>query len=146
MQGQAMLIPAVVNVSAQEQAMLAHADEVLSKLGIAVEPFGPTSVAIQKFPILLTERGVDGPVFLREVLDTLHDDETADEERLLESVLAVMSCKAAIKAGDPITQFEAEELLAAAAGIDKSSACPHGRPTTLHMTLAELEKQFMRRE
>jgi DNA mismatch repair protein MutL len=146
LQGQAMLIPAVVNVSAQEQAMLAEAEDVLSKLGIAVEPFGPTSVAIQQFPTLLTERGVEGPAFLREVLDTLHDDETADEERLLESVLAVMSCKAAIKAGDPITQFEAEELLSAAAGIDKSSACPHGRPTTLHMTLAELEKPFMRRE
>ena len=146
LQGQAMLIPAVVNVSAQEQAMLAQADAVLSKLGITVEPFGPTSVAIQEFPTLLTERGVEGPAFLREVLDTLHDDETADEERLLESVLAVMSCKAAIKAGDRITQLEAEELLSAASGIEKSSACPHGRPTTLHMTLAELEKQFMRRE
>jgi DNA mismatch repair protein MutL len=63
---------------------------------------------------------------------------------MLEAVLAMMACKAAIKAGDPLSPAEMADLLDSAAGIDKASACPHGRPTTLRMSLRELEKQFHR--
>jgi DNA mismatch repair protein MutL len=57
----------------------------------------------------------------------------------------MMSCKAAVKAGDPLKPEEISALLAQKSMVEKSSNCPHGRPTTLRMTLRDLEKQFKRR-
>jgi DNA mismatch repair protein MutL len=55
-----------------------------------------------------------------------------------------MACKAAVKAGDPLSPHEVRDLLAAREGLEKGSACPHGRPTTIKLTLKDLEKQFHR--
>jgi DNA mismatch repair protein MutL len=65
-------------------------------------------------------------------------------EQVLEKVLQSMACKAAVKAGDKLSDEEMTHLLANARLAPKSSNCPHGRPTTLKMSLAELEKQFKR--
>jgi len=117
---------------------------MLGRLGIETSPFGPNTVAVQRFPSLLAGRGVAAGDFLRELLDKLADDETTDGERLLADVLDMMACKAAVKAGDPLSPAEIEALLARRDEADKISACPHGRPTTLKLTLADLEKQFHR--
>jgi len=142
--GQRLLIPATFAATdAETDALTCHQD-LLARLGIETAPFGPDTVAVQQFPTLLADRGVAPADFVRELLDRLADDETADPERLLEDVLAMMSCKAAVKAGDPLTADEIDALLAKAETLEKASACPHGRPTTLRMTLKDLEKQFRR--
>ncbi|MBN1553996.1 MAG: DNA mismatch repair endonuclease MutL [Phycisphaerae bacterium] len=141
---QRMLIPRTVQVSPAEAALLEESTELLAKLGIEVAPFGPNTWAVQQYPTVLAERGVKMDAFFRELLDALNDDETTDPERLLEAVLAMMACKAAVKAGQPLRQEEMRQLLAGLDEVDKSSACPHGRPTTLRMTLKDLHKQFQR--
>ena len=55
-----------------------------------------------------------------------------------------MACKAAVKAGQRLTHDEMAALLARRADTPRTSACPHGRPTTLTLTVAELAKQFKR--
>ncbi|MCY2930587.1 MAG: DNA mismatch repair endonuclease MutL [Planctomycetota bacterium] len=142
--GQRLLIPETLTVTAAEADAAASRAELLGRLGIEVEPFGPRTLAIQQFPSLLTGRGVSPVEFLREVLDRLAEDEAADPERLLEGLLSMLACKAAVKAGDPLTGQEIDSLLARAAEADKASSCPHGRPTTLRLTLKDLEKQFHR--
>ena len=141
---QRMLIPQTLTVTAAEADLLAANEELLARLGIEVAPFGPETIAIQQFPTLLAERGAQGPEFLREVLDTLGEDSSAGPEQLIEDVLQVMACKAAIKAGQPLSSDEMESLLARRDDVEKSSSCPHGRPTTLKLTLQDLEKQFKR--
>ena len=69
---------------------------------------------------------------------------SADAEQLIEGILQVMACKAAIKANQQLSRDEMESLLARRDEIDKASSCPHGRPTTLKLTLQDLEKQFKR--
>jgi DNA mismatch repair protein MutL len=59
-------------------------------------------------------------------------------------ILAVMACKAAVKAGSPLTTEEMQSLIARADQIEKATSCPHGRPTMLRLTLRDLEKQFHR--
>jgi DNA mismatch repair protein MutL len=54
------------------------------------------------------------------------------------------ACKAAIKAGQRLTDSEIEELLAERQRFESTSRCPHGRPTTIRFSLSELEKQFKR--
>jgi len=142
--GQRLLIPETLRVTAEEAAALERHAELLRRLGIEVASFGPATVAVQQFPTLLAERGVAAGEFLRDVLDTLGEDETADSERLLEEVLEMMACKAAVKAGDPLTPAEMESLLARGEAAQKGAACPHGRPTTLKLTLKDLQKQFKR--
>ena len=141
---QRMLIPQTLTVTAAEADLLAANEELLSRLGIEVAPFGPETIAIQQFPTLLAERGTHAVEFLREVLDTLGEDSSAGPEQLIEGLLQVMACKAAIKAGQPLSSAEMESLLARADDAEKSSSCPHGRPTTLKLTLHDLEKQFKR--
>ena len=144
MQTQPLLIPLSITVTPAEADMLSEATELLGKIGIEVSPFGPDTFAVQRYPTVLARRGVAMDAFLRELLDKMAEDETVDPERLLEDVLAMMACKAAIKAGDPLGQAEMQALLDSADGLEKCSACPHGRPTTLRLTLKDLEKQFHR--
>jgi DNA mismatch repair protein MutL len=142
--GQRMLIPETLSVTEGEADLLDRQADLLKRLGIEVEPFGPRTIAIQQFPALLTGRGVSAGVFLRELLDHMTEDETVDSERLLGEVLNMMACKAAVKAGDPLTPGEIEALLARRETAEKASSCPHGRPTTIKLTLRDLEKQFKR--
>ncbi len=148
---QHMLIPETFSVTPAEAALLETHADLLERLGIEVEPFGKSTWAVQRYPSILAERGVQMGPFLRELLDQLADDAAdgaeaseAIGERMLEAVLAMMACKAAIKAGDPLSPAEMADLLDRAAGIEKATACPHGRPTTLRMSLRDLEKQFHR--
>jgi DNA mismatch repair protein MutL len=55
-----------------------------------------------------------------------------------------MSCKAAVKAGDRLTDLELGELVALREQVERSSNCPHGRPTSVRLTIRELEKLFQR--
>lgn len=142
--GQRLLIPETINVTAGENDLIVRHGDLLKRLGIEVESFGPDTMAIQQFPSLLIERGVSAGPFLRELLDKLGEDETTDSERILENVLSMLSCKAAVKAGDPLTAAEIDSLLEQRETIEKASSCPHGRPTTIILTLKNLEKQFKR--
>jgi DNA mismatch repair protein MutL len=142
--GQRMLIPQTLAVTGGEKAVLESCAELLERLGIEVAPFGPDSVAVQQFPSLLAHRGVEATAFLRELLDKLSEDETTDSERLLEDILEMMACKAAVKAGQPLTAEEMDSLLRRREEAEKASSCPHGRPTTIKLTLKDLERQFKR--
>ncbi len=142
--GQKMLIPQTIEVTAGEASLLEGAVDLLGRLGIEVVPFGPNSFAIQQYPTVLAERAVEMDVFLRELLDRLAEEDRTDGERMMEEVLSMMACKSAIKAGDPLGEAEMQDLLNAAEHTEKSSSCPHGRPTTLRMTLKDLERQFHR--
>ncbi|MFP4104621.1 MAG: DNA mismatch repair endonuclease MutL [Phycisphaerae bacterium] len=141
---QRTLIPEPISVTAAEAALLEDQGKLLGRLGIEVEQFGPTSVAVQRFPMLLLERNVQPGRFLREFLDELSEDETTGSEKVLEGLLAMMACKAAVKAGDPLTPEEMDDLLTQRDTLEKASSCPHGRPTTILLSLKELEKQFKR--
>jgi len=116
---------------------------LLARLGVEVSGFGPGTVAIHSFPSFL-ER-IDPVEFVRELLER-GEQELLDlhEEELLHGVLDMMACKAAVKAGDPLSPGEIEALLARRELVERSSNCPHGRPTTLRLTLRDLEKQFKR--
>jgi DNA mismatch repair protein MutL len=142
--GQRLLLPETLKVTQAEAAALQDHAELLAMLGIELEPFGPDSLAVQQFPTLLAERGIGPGQFVRQIADMLAEDENAAGERLLEGALEMMACKAAVKAGDPLSPAEIAELLARRQEAEKGSACPHGRPTTLSLTFKELDKQFER--
>lgn len=143
LESQRLLIPQVIEAASTQLALLEQIQPLLARLGIEVSAFGPDSVAVHAFPTFL-ERLEPG-TFVRELLER-GEQELLDlhDEEVLHEVLDMMACKAAVKAGDPLSPAEITTLLARRELIERSSNCPHGRPTTLRLSLRDLEKQFKR--
>ncbi len=143
LESQGLLLPETLDVSpAQREAADAHRD-LFERIGVELSDYGPRSIAVQKFPTLLAN--VDMKKFVSDLLDRLvetHGD--TSDETLIHATIDMMACKAAIKAGDPLSQEEMYALLEQRHLTQRSSNCPHGRPTTLELTTKDLEKQFKR--
>ena len=143
LESQRLLIPEPVKVTPPQMAMLDSIRGVLQRLGIELAEFGPDSIAVQAFPSFLHR--LSPAKFVQELLEKGEQEQLdLHEEELLHDVLDMMACKAAVKAGDPLTSDEIAALLARRHLVDRSSNCPHGRPTTLKLSLKDLEKQFKR--
>jgi DNA mismatch repair protein MutL len=149
LESQRLLMPATVKADAGRQALLDDLKPLLDQIGIEAEPIGPDVIAVHAFPTLLFEKRVDPAEFVAELLDKAADgafDTTGptSSEAALHEALDMMSCKAAVKAGDHLTPEELADLLKRREAIERSSNCPHGRPTTIRLSLRDLERQFMR--
>lgn len=143
LESQRLLIPESFEVSVSEAGVLENNGELIERLGIELAPFGPKTLAIQSFPTLLA--GAAPIDFVQDLIDLLsHKAADLDAERLLDEVLNMAACKAAIKAGQKLSDNEIEQLLADREVVEGASRCPHGRPTTIKFTVSDLEKQFKR--
>jgi DNA mismatch repair protein MutL len=140
---QRLLVPAVVEMPAADADLLLAEAEALTAAGIAADRFGPTSVAVRSLPALLSNR--DPSRILGGIVERLRDGRPAGgRAALLESLLHSMACRAAIMAGDRITETQAAELLRRADLIDTRQGCAHGRPTALRIPFSDLERRFRR--
>ncbi len=75
----------------------------------------------------------------------LHTESLNNDDHILHEILDMAACKAAIKAGDYLNPQELSDLLKKRKEIERGSNCPHGRPTTMRLTIEELEQRFGRR-
>ena len=143
LESQKLLIPESFQLTDAQANVLKTNAELIEKLGIELTPFGPQTIAIQAFPTLLAR--VTPLDFVRDLIDLLIDKgDSLNAERLLEEVLSMAACKAAIKAGQKLTMSEIKQLLADRETAEYASRCPHGRPTTIKFSISDLEKQFKR--
>ena len=143
LQSQRLLIPESFEVSVSGAEALKANTDLTDKLGIELVPFGPRTMAVQAFPTLLSS--VQPLDFVQDLIDLLdRKDAGLDAERLLDEVLNMAACKAAIKAGQKLTDSEIEQMLADRQIAESASRCPHGRPTTIKFSISDLEKQFKR--
>ncbi|MBN2377275.1 MAG: DNA mismatch repair endonuclease MutL [Sedimentisphaerales bacterium] len=140
---QRRLIPETLDVTDTQLAALDNAADLLKELGILIDQFGPRTVAIQGFPLLLGK--LSPTAFINDLIDILQTNSgKLSREQLLHQILDMMACKAAVKAGDPLTEDEIESLLKTKQQTNRAGNCPHGRPTTISLSLDQLEKQFKR--
>ena len=144
LESQRLLLPDVVRVPPDRIEVLETQAETLARLGVELTASGPQTVTLHAFPSLL-ER-VDRVAFVQDLLDRLSEKGArTTTETLVHELLDMMACKAAVKMGDPLTADEIDALLARREVAERSSHCPHGRPTTLRLSLRDLERQFQRR-
>jgi DNA mismatch repair protein MutL len=142
---QRLLTPATIDASADRIEALERVQPLLERLGFEADAMGPETIGVHAFPSFLDERGVDPQAFLEDLLDRAENNGIpSDKEDALRDLLDMMSCKAAVKAGDNLTSQELEELLRMREQVERSSNCPHGRPTTIRLTIRELERRFGR--
>ena len=141
---QPLLIPEHVELSSSEfEAVTSHLG-VLSEAGVKVESFGGNTVVVRGKPALVGRTSASG--IIREVIDRLAalDADGGDHRAVVDEVLHSLSCRAAIKAGDPLSQAEVDTLVADRHRYPGTRHCPHGRPTSLMLSRRELDKQFRR--
>jgi DNA mismatch repair protein MutL len=146
LESQRLLSPVVVPASPAQMDRLPELAPLFTRIGVEVEPLGPTSLGVHAFPTFLFDRSVDPVEFMTELLEKAESEGfTPGSEQTMHEVLDMMACKAAVKAGDRMTDVELEELVRLREAVERSSNCPHGRPTTVRLTIKELEKLFQRR-
>ncbi len=142
LESQRLLVPEPVDLSAAEAALALEHAETLEQLGLQVEPFGGDTVLVLSQPVLLARHKVRD--LLREVLERIQAGGRAERRDLLDELLHMMSCKAAVKAGDRLAAAEIQALLRQRHLVEDAHHCPHGRPTALFFTREELDRQFKR--
>jgi DNA mismatch repair protein MutL len=116
---------------------------ILQKMGIGIESFGPNTFKIDSLPGFLNV--TDGAQFMRKVIDDLKSaSDRSSPLRLGEDMIAKTVCRHAVKANDPLRYLEVEKLIQDLLECDLPYCCPHGRPTMIQISNAELEKKFGR--
>jgi DNA mismatch repair protein MutL len=145
LESQRLLVPIVLERSAREVEILAEIEPLLVRLGISARPFGPRSVAIDGVPTLLHTRNADAGAFVGDLLaKAVEHGSLLSLEAALHEVVDMMSCKAAVKAGDALGDAEIRDLLRMRDSVERATACPHGRPTSIRIPRSELERRFGR--
>jgi len=140
---QRLLVPDVVELTAEDKAYVLAAQSALRHEGFLVEDFGGAAVAIHGVPAVLTRvapRAVLEAFLVGRGLGARATTADAIAERFHS-----MACRAAVMSGDRLAPEECRALLEQAAQLEHPHNCPHGRPTTLTFTWAELERHFRRR-
>ena len=138
---QPMLDPLVIELPPDELAAFEKSVDELNQIGYSVERFGETSIIVRAIPALV--RGVDISERMHQILQELANGGSG--ESWLDAVAISASCHTAISAGQPLSLPEMRELVAQLERCEHPRACGHGRPTMLHMSQLELERQFSRR-
>ncbi len=143
LESQRLLVPEPVSLTPTEAAAALEARDVLAQLGMDVEPFGGDTVLVSSYPAMLAN--FNPTDVLRQVVEQLLNSEKSPDRRdLLDDLLHMISCKAAVKAGDRLSREEVQTLLEQRHHYQDAHHCPHGRPTALVFTNAELDKRFKR--
>jgi DNA mismatch repair protein MutL len=140
---QALLIPEIVELAEDDLARLMAAAEDLGRLGLVIEPFGGSAVAVRETPAILGR--VDAAALLRDVLDELTEEgEARGVQARIEAVLSRMACHGSVRAGRAMRAEEMNALLREMEAVPHSGQCNHGRPTYVELKLADIERLFGR--
>ena len=142
--GQRLLLPLTLEVSPRDGDWLARNLDVLQRAGIGLEPFGAGTFKIDSLPTFL--RATEPTQLLRDILDDLRETSAQTSKlRLGEDMIAKTVCRHAVKANDYLREPELVRLIQDLLACELPYCCPHGRPTMIQMSYAELEKKFGRK-
>jgi len=140
---QDLLVPDQVELGPAQSVVLAAYLPELSKLGFLVEDFGNNTFVIKAVPVLLV--GADYKQLLLDILDEVNiHGKSGKMEKVRDEMLSVMACHPAIKVHRHLDQQEMEQLLADLFKCRMPHTCPHGRPTVVRFSMAEIMRMFKR--
>jgi len=140
---QPLLVPESIAVSAREADLAEESAAVFATLGLLVDRAGPTSLVIREVPALLKQ--ADAETMLRDVLSDLQDSGMSNRiEASCHDILATMACHHSVRANRALTIAEMNALLREMEVTERADQCNHGRPTWTTVSLADLDRLFLR--
>ena len=134
--------PYIASLSIREEEVLKEQAEVLRHLGFEFEHFGGRDYKVTGVPADLC--GLTGGELFLQLLDELVAEKLHGSPEMLVEKVASMSCKAAVKGNQVLSEPEAKAMIDLLLTLDNPYHCPHGRPTTISMSKQEIEKKFKR--
>ena len=137
---QMLLDPIVLELSSVDMLRVEKNIDVFKNFGFEVEIFGMNNILIRGVPNLFGTP--QSEKFILELIDNI--DKISNNYDLKDDRFAVMACKSAIKANDRIQNIEIESLFRQLEKCENPYTCPHGRPTMVEISKAEIEKMFKR--
>ncbi|HET7366128.1 MAG TPA: DNA mismatch repair endonuclease MutL [Burkholderiales bacterium] len=140
---QRLLVPAVFSADALDVATAEENRGLLERVGIEIVVSGPNELTVRSAPVLLASGDVVGLArsLLKEIRDYGASQMLAGRQNEL---LATMACHAAVRAHRTLTTAEMNALLREMEETERSGSCNHGRPTWYQLTMADLDKLFLR--
>jgi len=137
---QGLLQPITIELSPREEETLRASKEFLAEFGFTIEPFGNRSYVIRAIPAIMARANIIE--IISALLDSLASKESPNpwEEKIAQS----LACHGAIRAGQQLSNEEMRELIKQLEQTKQPRACPHGRPTMIHLSSHQLEKEFGR--
>ena len=140
---QPLLVPQTIAVSSKEVAIALELQSALIELGLIVDAAGEEQLVIREIPIALA--GGDVETLVRDVLSDLLTFGSSDRLTAhMDEILSTMACHGSVRANRRLTLPEMNALLRAMEVTERSGQCNHGRPTWVQLTMAELDKLFLR--
>ncbi len=140
---QRLLLPETVELSARDANFLRGQLPTLTRLGVGLSEFGERTFLLDALPPFV--KAANPRRFVLELVDELKAaGQEVNSARLGEHTVAKTVCRHAVKAHDPLTGAELENLVEDLRRCAMPYTCPHGRPTLIEMNFRELEKKFGR--
>jgi len=140
---QRLLVPAVLSANALDVATAEEHREALERLGLEVSVSGPNELTVRAAPALLASGDIAG--LARDILREIREyGASAMLSARQNELLATMACHAAVRAHRTLTLTEMNALLREMEETERSGSCNHGRPTWYQLTMADLDKLFLR--
>ena len=140
---QPLLVPVQLELSLSDKSVLEENLELLKGLGFEVEPFGGNTFSVYGVPSSMVKE--DPSSLIQGILDDLSNQSVkGDFQARKEKALIYASCRSAVKFGDELSMPEMEALCSKLMTLELPYTCPHGRPTMVRLSAAELEKRFGR--
>ncbi len=140
---QALLIPEIVDLSASDCARLLDVADELTKLGLTIEPFGGSAIAVRETPAILGT--VNAKAMILDILDELADQNESNTVQVrIEAILSRVACHGSIRSGRWMRGEEMNALLREMEATPHSGQCNHGRPTYVELKLSDIERLFGR--
>jgi len=140
---QPLLVPTTVSVSEAEASLAEESGELFQQLGLCVDRSGPSSLLIREVPAMLKQG--DAEALVRDVISDLRESGTSNRvEDTCHEILATMACHGSIRANRSMTIPEMNALLREMEVTERADQCNHGRPTWTSISLAELDRLFLR--
>ncbi|BAO45010.1 DNA mismatch repair endonuclease MutL [Thiolapillus brandeum] len=140
---QPLLVPVSVKVSPREVELALENRDLLADLGMQLDALGKDSLAVRAMPTLL--EGADAESLVRDLLADLVTHGSSQRLReAMNEVLSTMACHGSVRANRRLALEEMNALLRDIESTERSGQCNHGRPTWTRMSMAELDKLFLR--
>jgi DNA mismatch repair protein MutL len=141
---QQMLIPIPIELPPDRAEILSAHLDLFSRIGIEIEPFGPRTFAVTALTLAHSENHVCEIV--REGVDELYLGLRLKAPReILHRLMTISACKNSIKAGDALSDGEAEMLLDGLKKLSQPPTCLHGRPLVLRLSELQIARAFGRK-
>ena len=139
---QPLLVPLVVELSPVQFEQLNKLNEVFGCIGITLEPFSRTTCVVREVPVWFED--INERDFINDLVEEILSEKKMNVQEIRKDKIATLACHSSIRFNRRLDVIESRKLLSRLSRCAQPFNCPHGRPTMMAISEAQLQKEFKR--